>query len=406
MLRIAIFLSESARGVEIPSTTDSLYAAPMAGAPIRPQTAIAIVGTGYVADLYMPSLRLYPELRIVGAWDVDAARLSAFCEHWGVAPATGLAPLLAQSDIVLNLTSPRSHAEVNRAAIAARRHVWCEKPIALTREEAAALVEQAAAHGVHIGSAPCSVLGEAAQTAWSALRQGRIGTPRLVYAELDDDFLPAAPTRRWLSPSGAPWPAADEYRTGCTLEHAGYYLSWLMAMFGPVRRVVSGVARQLDAVQTGSGHDTPDYASASLFFDDMVARLTCSIIARHDHRLRIFGDDGILEVDEAWANDAAVRIRRRHVIRRRLINSPIASRVRLKGATHPKVGRRGAASMNFALGVAEMADAITSGREPRLAAGFALHLTEVSLAMQAGGDRDIASSFEPMTPMVWAAGDR
>ena len=81
---------------------------------------------------------------------------------------------------------------------------------------------------------------QAAQTAWGAIRAGRIGRPRVAYAELDDDFLPAAPWRSWRSESGAPWPAADEFRTGCTLEHAGYHLGPLMAMFGPVRRIVSG----------------------------------------------------------------------------------------------------------------------------------------------------------------------
>jgi predicted dehydrogenase len=376
-----------------------------AGADIRAK--IAIVGTGYVADLYLPSLRSFPGLEIVGAWDIDPARLAAFTAHTGVKAATGLDTLIGDGpdapDIVLNLTNPYAHGAINLAAIAAGRHVWCEKPLALTLDEAERLVAMARARGVHLASAPCSLLGEAAQTAWAALRQGRIGTPRLVYAELDDGFLPDAPYRLWTSASGAPWPAEDEFRTGCTLEHAGYYLGWLMAMFGPVRRIVSGSARLLDDGQTGAGHDTPDYASASLFFDErVVARLTCSIVARHDHRLRIFGDAGTIEIDEAWANGAPVRIRRRRAIRRRLIEWPLARRTRLSGASHPKVGRRGAASMNFALGVAEMAEAIAAGRAPRLAGDFALHLTEVSLAMQAGGDQAMRTGFEPIAPMDWA----
>ena len=133
----------------------------------------------------------------------------------------------------------------------------------------------------------------------------------------------------------------------------------------------------------------------------MVARLTCSIVARHDHGLRVFGDEGVLEVGDAWANAAPVRVRRRRVIRRRLINSPFATRVRPAAIGHPMVGRRGAASMNFALGVAEMARAIAAGAVPRLAGDFALHLTEVSLAMQAGGDHHIATSFVPIAPMDW-----
>lgn len=376
----------------------------MAAGDHRPRSRIAIVGTGYVADLYMPSLRSFPGLEIVGAWDVDPGRLAAFAAHWSVAPATGFDDLMARApDIVLNLTNPHAHAAVTRAALEAGRHVWSEKPLALDLAEAEALAALARDKGLHLASAPCSLLGRAAQTAWGAIRDGRIGTPRLVYAELDDDFLPAAPYRRWDSASGAPWPAADEFRTGCTLEHAGYYLSWLMAMFGPVRRIVGGSARLLDPAQTGGDHTTPDYASATLTFDTMVARLTCSIVARHDHRLRVFGDDGVLEIDEAWANGARVRIRRRHVIRRRLVNSPFATTVRPSGAGHPLVGRRGAASMNFALGVAEMALAIAGGRAPRLAGDFAVHLTEVALAMQAGGDHRPRTSFDPIAPMDWGA---
>jgi hypothetical protein len=49
-----------------------------------------------------------------------------------------------------------------------------------------------------------------------------------------------------------------------------------------------------------------------------------------------------------------------------------------------------------------MAEAIASGRAPRLAGSFALHLTEVSLAMQAGGDHRIESRFAPIAPMPWA----
>lgn len=368
----------------------------------RPTARIAIVGTGYVADLYMASLRGFPGLAVVAAFDTDGARLAAFARHWAVPMASDMPGLIAaRPDILLNLTNPASHAAVTRAALEAGLHVWSEKPLALDLAEAEALVALARERGLHLASAPCSLLGRAAQTAWAAIRDGRIGTPRLAYAELDDGFLPVAPYRRWHSASGAPWPAADEFRTGCTLEHAGYYLGWLMAMFGPVRRISGGSARLLDPAQTGGGHATPDYASATLYFDAMVARLTCSIVAPHDHRLRIFGDSGILEVDEAWANGAPVRVRRRHVIRRRLVDSPFAWKVPAAGGGHPMVGRRGAASMNYALGIAEMAMAITAGRAPRLAGDFALHLTEVVLAMQAGGDHALRSNFRPVEPMEW-----
>jgi len=87
------------------------------------------------------------------------------------------------------------------------------------------------------------------------------------------------------------------------------------------------------------------------------------------------------------------------------LEHPIGKRLKPKGETHPKVPRTGAASMNFALGPAEMLDAIAQGRDSRLAGDFALHLTEVTLAIHDAGQSaatDIASRCAMMEPMPWA----
>jgi predicted dehydrogenase len=372
---------------------------------------IAIVGAGFVADLYMRSLETFPDIQLVAAYDHRPERLKAFCDFWKVDPAASLDDLLSNPQfaptLVLNLTNPGAHFEVSRACLLAGRHVYSEKPLAMTLSDARALHALAGERGLLLASAPCSVLSEAAQTAWRALRKGMIGAPYLVYAELDDDFIPQAPYQSWKSESGAPWPAEDEFRVGCTLEHAGYYLTWLMAMFGPVTSVVAASAGLIPAKLPAPDDSAPDFSTALLKFDSgVIARLTCSIIAPHNHALRIFGDAGVLELEECWSNTAAVRIRKRHTLRRRLINSPIAKRVSPPGRSHPKVGRRGAASMNFMLGPAEMLAALREGRPCRLSADFALHLTEVTLAIQnAGfetGAQAIQSRFKPMAPMEWA----
>lgn len=372
-------------------------------------TAIGIVGTGFVADLYMRSLAAFPDLRLQAVHDRDPAAQSRFTAHWGATGADSLAGLCAvvgPGGIILNLTNPSEHYEVSRACLEAGLHVWSEKPLATALGEARALVGLARKRGLLIASAPASVLSETAQTLAAALRAGVGGRPRLVYAELDDDFIARAPYRLWQSESGAPWPAADEFRTGCTLEHAGYYLTWLMAIFGPVQTVTAASAR-LAPDLLGVDDPAPDFSTAVLgFAGGMVARLTCSILAPHDHGLRVFCDDGVLEVPEAWNNAAPVRFRRRFTLRRRLVNAPIARRLRLDGAVPAKVSRRGAAAMNFALGPKEMADALAERRDCRLSADFALHLTEVTLAIQAAGDgrgaQRIASTFTPPPPMPWA----
>ncbi len=142
---------------------------------------IAIIGAGYVADLYMSSLCAFPELEVVGVWDRDASRLAHFAAHWSLPALAGFEAVVeARPDIVLNLTNPASHAAVTRDALEAGFHVWSEKPLALDMDEAVALTALAKERGLHLASAPCSVLGRAAQTLWRAVRDGRVGRPRLV----------------------------------------------------------------------------------------------------------------------------------------------------------------------------------------------------------------------------------
>ena len=373
-----------------------------------PSGKVVIVGTGFVADLYMRSLKTFPGVEVAGAFDADSVRLAAFCAYWKVAAAASLNALLAEDALVLNLTNPRAHFDVSKAALDAGRDVYSEKPLATKMTDAHALVKLARDKNLLLASAPCSWLSQSAQSVWAAVSSGEVGTLRLVYAELDDDFIPQAPYDKWVSESGAPWPAKDEFETGCTLEHAGYYLTWLMAMFGPVETLVAASANLIPDKLSDNAPTAPDYSTASLFFrNGVVARLTCSIVAPHDHRIRIIGDDGVIELDECRANAAPVRIRKRHVIRRKLVNSPVAKRFGIGGRTHPKVGRRGAAAMNFALGPAEMIAARNAQRKPQLTADFALHLNEVTLAIQeAGKERGaqrMTTTFAPLDPCDWAA---
>lgn len=369
---------------------------------------IGIIGTGFVADLYMRSLKTFPHLSVAGAFDIDRARLDAFCAHWGVRAAASLDELLQSRgvELVLNLTNPGAHFEVSQACLRAGRHVYSEKPLATDMDDARALHDLAQASGLMLASAPCSLLGEAAQTLWASVRRGDAGKPLLVYAELDDDYIPTAPYRKWFSESGAPWPYRDEFKVGCTVEHAGYYLSWLIAMFGSVTTVVAASADLVAGKLPDAEPTAPDYSCATLFFESgVVARLTCSIIAPHNHALRVMGERGVIEIDECWSNGAPVRVRRRHVFRRRQVNSPFARRVRVGKATDPKVGRRGAASMNFALGPAEMISALQEKRACRLGADFALHFNEVTLAIQnSGADKGVqvmTTRCGPVEPLPW-----
>nr|WP_261331958.1 Gfo/Idh/MocA family oxidoreductase [Mameliella sediminis] len=367
-----------------------------------------MLGCGFVADLYMQSLQVMPGIQVAGVWDIDTARLQTFCAHWNLPARASFDDLLtsAPDALVLNLTNPDAHFETTQACLQAGRHVYSEKPLAMTMDQARALHSLAKDRRLLLASAPCSALGEAAQTLGQALRNQTAGTPRAIYAELDDGFVPQAAYRKWQSQSGAPWPFEDEFRVGCTLEHAGYYLTWLMSWFGSVRTVVAASAETIPDKE-GRGPFAPDLSVATLFFENgPVTRLTCSIAAPHNHGIRIVGDKGVLSCDAAWDNAAKVKFARRMTLRRRLMEHPFPRTLRIPQPTHPKVKRWGAAAMNFMLGPAEVLDSLRENRPCRMSNDFALHLTEVTLAIQNAGEdtgaQRMTTTCQPMEPMPWA----
>lgn len=373
---------------------------------------IGIVGCGFVADYYIKTLSLHPELELAGVTDKDEHRIENFSKHHGVPTYDSVASLLADPkvDTVLNLTNPRSHYSVSKAALEAGKHVYSEKPLAMAMSEAQELVDLAEAKGLYLSSAPCSLLGEAAQTLWKALREKVVGKVYLVYAEMDDGLVHRMPYQQWKSESGIAWPYKDEFEVGCTLEHAGYYVTWLTAFFGPAQTVTafsSCLVKDKETDVALAPSDTPDFSVACIkFTSGVVARLTCGIVAPHDHELKIIGEKGILGIHDCWFYGDPVYVRRIMRIRRKVFMSPIKQKYPLVRKP-PQFKYRGAQQMDFSRGVAEMAAAIRENRPNRLGAQFSLHNNELVLAIQnafeTGGSHQLTTTFEPVSPMPWAS---
>jgi len=371
-----------------------------------------MIGCGYVADYYVQSLHRYPILELAAVTDTDARRAAQFAAHHRLTCVLpSLAAVLADPriELVLNLTNPDSHFEVSKMALLAGKHVYSEKPLAMELSKARELAGLAAQRGLQLASAPGSVLGETAQSAWKALREKVIGEVRLVYAEMDDGLVHRMPYRKWFSDSGKQWPYKDEFEVGCTLEHAGYYVTWLTAFFGPARSITAFSSCLYPDKDTDVPLDreSPDFSVACIHFaSGVVARLTCSIIAPVDHGLRLFGDRGVLCIDEAWNYRAAVRVKRMFNVARKMVVTPWSRKYPLVRC--PTVGKlpRGANKMEFSRGPAEVAAAIVEGRPSRLPSDYCLHNTEIVLAIQYALENSSAyqmtTTFARIQPMPWA----
>jgi predicted dehydrogenase len=374
------------------------------------EKSIAIVGCGFVADYYLKTLPLHPGLKLLGVMDRNSDRAAHFAAYHGIARIyNSLDELLAdpEVDIVLNLTNPSSHYSVSKACLEAGKHIYSEKPLAMEMWQAEELANLAAHKGLYLSSAPCSLLSETAQTIWKALRENQIGTVRLVYAEMDDGLVHQMPYQKWVSESGIAWPYKDEFEVGCTLEHAGYYVTWLTAFFGPAETVTAFSSCLVPDKQTDVPLDVnaPDFSVACIkFASGVVARLTCSIVAPHDHSLRIIGDRGILGIHDSWYYGASVYIRRSINIGRKRLEGVWKQRYPLVKQA-PRLGYRGAQQMDFCRGVDEMAEAIAQNRPCRISTKFSLHNNELVLAihnaLETGCTYKMTTSFEPISPMSW-----
>jgi predicted dehydrogenase len=402
---------------------------------------IAFVGCGYVADLYIKTLSFHPDVELVGVYDQDPQRLANFSTFYSVDAYRSFDELIDDErvDIVVNLTNPASHYEISKAGLMAGKHVYTEKPLALTFAEATDLVELARQHNLYLSSAPCSLLGEPAQTIWKALRDGEIGKAYLAYAELDDGMIHLLfNPKGWKSKSGTPWPYKNEFETGCTMEHAGYYLTWLTAFFGPAKTITAFssclIPDKADDVRQADM--APDFTVGCIEFESgVVARLTCSIVADRDRSLTIVGEKGILNVDDCWAYRAPVSLKKRRTRKswiqtNRWVQSmqrhiPVVKKIfyhylYTKGYHHYEKPvlrlvsdptsrpqqKHALDTMDFIRGISELSSAILEGRPCRLSAEHALHVTELTLALQSpqemGTPYHLTTTFSQITPMAWA----
>lgn len=212
---------------------------------------VGFIGTGVISDTYLENLSSFPDVEVVILGDllVDRARTQA--EKHGVASWGTPEDVLAHPDVqlVVNLTVPAVHVEVSSAAIAAGKHVWTEKPIGLDLAGVDRLLEDAAARGLRVGSAPDTVLGPGLQTAKRAIAEGVIGA--LLFAQTAFQTQGPDlwhPNPQFLFSQGA----------GPLLDMGPYYFTALVSLFGAVDRVaaVGSKAREEREIHTGPNAGT------------------------------------------------------------------------------------------------------------------------------------------------------
>jgi predicted dehydrogenase len=359
------------------------------GRAAPPRLGVAIIGCGDIAGRYAEDIPRQSHLRLVGVSDLDVERAAAFAERHAARAYRSIDETLADPDVelVANLTSHRAHVTVSAAAIRAGRHVFSEKPMALTAVDAVELLRLAQAHSVRMASAPIVNLGEMAQTARRWVDDGRLGTVRLAWADVNWGRI-----ERWH-------PAPQSfYDVGPLFDVGVYPLTLLTGLFGPVVRVRADARRLLSDRFTTSGDRfdvvAPDYVLASLDFQaGPVARLTVDFYVADPARQRgveLHGDAGSLWLSNWFQFKGSLE------------HAPQGEEYRaVPLLRQPEI------EMPWAAGLEELAASILEERQPVVSGEHAAHVVDVMetvlRAAEAGTPLDVTSRFERPPAAAWAA---
>ena len=344
----------------------------MATAPRAP-LRLGVIGCGTISNAYFRGLKPFPHLvEITACADLAIERAQAKAAEHGVPRGGSVADLLADPsvDLVLNLTIPSAHAEVNRQALAADKHVYCEKPFALTYADGVKTLDLARAKERRVGCAPDTVLGQGIQTCRRLIDQGAIG-------------VPVAATANMMGHGPESWhpnPAFYYQVGGGPLFDMGpYYLTALITMLGPLKSV-SALARTTFAERLITSRpfhgtrikvETPTHFCAAVEFRrGAIGTVSMSFdVWQHGApMLEIYGTEGSIQCPDPNNFGGEVRLW-----------TPRTGKWEGVPVNQPEFIGRG-------LGVADLADALATGRPHRQGADLALHVVEIMESFETSSD--------------------
>ena len=221
--------------------------------------------------------------------------------------------LLADPEIelVINLTVPKVHAPLNERILKAGKHAYTEKPFALNLKEGEKVIALAKKKGLRVGCAPDTFLGGGIQTARKLIDDGVIGVPVAAVANMAHHGPEIwHPDPEFFYQQGG----------GPMLDMGPYYVTALVNLLGPIRRV-SGSARSSFPERTvGSGKkagkkievEVPThYVAAYDFVAGPIASLNISFdVWSHTlPKIEIYGSEGALRVPDPNGFGGVVEVR-------------------------------------------------------------------------------------------------
>ena len=328
----------------------------------RSKTKVGIIGCGNISSVYFENMKKFDILDVAACADINNQAAEKRAKEFNV-NVCGVQELLANKEIkiVVNLTIPAAHYEIALSALNAGKSVYNEKPLAITVEDGQKILEIAKLKNLLVGCAPDTFFGPAHQTCRKIIDDGIIGEPIAATA-----FMMCHGHESWH-------PNPDFYYQiggGPMFDMGPYYLTALINLIGPVKRV-TGTTRITfpERIITSKPKEgtiikvnTPTHIAGIM---DFVNGAIGTIITSFDvwasvlPNMEVYGTKGTMSVPDPNCYDGPVRIK--------LSDENEWKEIPL---THSYTGNRG-------IGVADMANALYSGRVNRTNGELAYHVLDI-----------------------------
>ncbi|RUT36217.1 Gfo/Idh/MocA family oxidoreductase [Paenibacillus zeisoli] len=274
-----------------------------------------IIGCGNISPAYLTYLSRSPFVQVTACADMVQEKAKERAQQFGIENVYTVEEMLnaPEIDLIINLTIPASHGSVNLLALQHGKHVYVEKPLCLSLDEAKDILALAAEKGLRVGSAPDTFLGAGIETARDAIARGFIGRPVAASA-----FMMGSGPESW-HPNPDFFYAAGG---GPMFDMGPYYLTALINLLGPIRRISGSAGIQVAqrTVHTGENAgksisvQTPTHYSGTLeFAEGAIGTMITSFDITGGSMLpwiEIYGTEGSLHLPDPNYFNGEVKLRR------------------------------------------------------------------------------------------------
>ncbi len=326
---------------------------------------VGIIGCGNISSIYLKNLtQMFENIEVVACADLMEERAKAQAKEFNVSKTCSVKELLKDPavEIIVNLTTPEVHADIAIKALEAGKHVYGEKPLAITREEGKKILDTAEQKGLLVGSAPDTFLGGGIQTCIKLIEDGWIGRPVAATA-----FMTCHGHESWH-------PDPEFYYKvggGPMFDMGPYYLTALIALMGSVKRVTGSAQKSFEErlITSEPKHgtkikvDVPTHVAGVLDFKNgAVGTMITSFDVWHAQlpRIEIYGTEGTLSVPDPNTFGGPIKLRRMGA--EEWTQMPLA---------------HGFAENSRGLGIADMACAIVKGTPHRANGALAYQVLDI-----------------------------